>query len=100
MGQSQKICDSAIYPEPEKGERGNTAANTKETLGFSTMYLSMARTVLRHSVDGPTGLTRPIARVAGRSTNGLPSRQRSRPYSRRAMGSQNLIRKALGIGTC
>lgn len=36
-----------IYPEPEKGGRGKKATNTKETLGFSAMRLSHARTVLR-----------------------------------------------------
>ena len=40
-----------IYPEPEKGGRGNKSKNLKETLGFSAMRLSQARAVLRHSID-------------------------------------------------
>jgi len=35
-----------IYPEPEKGGRGKKGANLKLNLGFSTMLLSQARTVL------------------------------------------------------
>ena len=38
-----------INPEPEKGGRGDKTKNLKETLGFSSMRLSQARTVLRFS---------------------------------------------------
>ena len=38
-----------IYPEPEKGGRGKRSENSNETLGFSIMRLSQARTILRHS---------------------------------------------------
>jgi hypothetical protein len=38
-----------LYPEPEKGGRGNKSVNSKETLGFSIMRLSQARTVLAYS---------------------------------------------------
>jgi len=40
-----------IYPEPEKGGRGKKSKNSTETLGFSAMRLSQARTVLSHSRD-------------------------------------------------
>jgi hypothetical protein len=40
-----------IYPEPEKGGREKKSKNSTETLGFSAMRLSQARTVLSHSRD-------------------------------------------------
>ncbi len=40
-----------IYPEPEKGGRGKKSGNSKENLGFSTMLLSNARTVLQYAKD-------------------------------------------------
>lgn len=43
----QAIAIAMLYPEPEKGGRGKTAQISKETLGFSTMRLSQARTILR-----------------------------------------------------
>ena len=38
-----------LYPEPEKGGRGNKSKNSKETLGFTPMRLSQARKVLAFS---------------------------------------------------
>ena len=40
----QAMALAMIYPEPEKGGRGKKAVNPKETLGFSQMRLSQART--------------------------------------------------------
>jgi len=45
----QAMALAVIYPEPEKGGRGKRSENSKETLGFSTMRLSQARAILRHS---------------------------------------------------
>jgi len=45
----QAMALAMIYPEPSKGGRGKKAANPKETLGFSQMRLSQARSVFRHS---------------------------------------------------
>src|SRR3984893_13099904 len=38
-----------LSPDPEKGGRGKKSANSKDTLGFSIMRLSQARTVLAYS---------------------------------------------------
>jgi hypothetical protein len=58
----QAMSVAKIYPEPDKGGRGKVK-NLKETLGFSTMRLSQARTVLRFApelvdlvLDGSKGL--------------------------------------------
>jgi hypothetical protein len=45
----QAIALAMIYPEPEKGGRGNKAKNLLGTEGFSAARLSQARSVLRHS---------------------------------------------------
>jgi ParB-like nuclease family protein len=47
----QAMAHAMIYPEPEKGGRGKKNKNSTETLGFSAMRLSQARTVLSHSRD-------------------------------------------------
>jgi ParB-like nuclease domain len=47
----QAMAQAMIYPEPEKGGRGKKSKNSTETLGFSAMRLSQARTVLSHSRD-------------------------------------------------
>ena len=47
----QAMAHAMIYPEPEKGGRGKKSKNSTETLGFSAMRLSQARTVLSHSRD-------------------------------------------------
>jgi hypothetical protein len=47
----QAMAHAMIYPEPEKGGRGKKSRNSTETLGFSAMRLSQARTVLSHSRD-------------------------------------------------
>jgi hypothetical protein len=47
----QAMAHAMIYPEPEKGGRGKKSENSTETLGFSAMRLSQARTVLSHSRD-------------------------------------------------
>jgi hypothetical protein len=51
LSKGQKAVITAfLYPEPENGGRGKKAAtNSKDSLGFSPMRVSQARTVLRHS---------------------------------------------------
>ncbi|HYM25282.1 MAG TPA: hypothetical protein VEU08_18825 [Vicinamibacterales bacterium] len=46
----QAMALAFIYPQPERGGRGRKAENSKETLGFSTMRLSQARSILHHSL--------------------------------------------------
>jgi hypothetical protein len=59
------------YPEPEKGGRGKKA-NLKETLGFSTMRLSQARQVLRHSRELAMERKHPVWLTANRSRGYVP----------------------------